>query len=382
VLRPLRFDHARRVPGASLRVMLFTEYLDATYYVYFHYILGALADDSRVSFYVMSSATVTAQWANPSRLVSMILRRVNPHLVVMNRYALPYGVELVEAFRRRGVPVLYHIDDDLLAVPAELGTAVSEHHGDPKITRQREVMLNDVDAIQPSTAPLAERLRTRVPRTKVLEPNHPPYAAALLGAGPESADERAVPIIGYMASKSHRQDLELILPAIVSLMEARPDVRFEIFGTLPVSADLGRRFAGRVLRHEAVGEYSEFLRRLARMRWSVGLAPLLPTAFNDCKSAVKYLEYTACGIPTVASAVPAYRLIDHGRNGLVADGLERWSQSIGKLLDDRICAVAMVRQARQDCEAAFGFASAKARLFRIMGQLAASPNRSARSDSG
>jgi glycosyltransferase involved in cell wall biosynthesis len=367
----LHFDLTRRARGASLRLVVFTEYLDATYYAYFRYLLGSLADEGHASFWVISSRTATRYWRHPSLMAPIIAMGVKPHIVVFNRYALPWGTDLVRRFRRRGVLTLYHMDDDLLAVPPEVGDSVAAHHGDAKIVRAREAMLAAVDRVQPSTEPLAERLRARLGAAKVLTPSHPPYLASLLGANDVQGPERAQPIVGYMASKSHPRDLDLVRPAIISLLDGRPDVRFEIFGTLAMPPELERRFPGRVHRHEAIGDYREFLRRLAGLRWSVGLAPLLPTAFNACKSAIKYLEYTACRIPTVASAVPSFGVIDAGRNGLVADGPDQWSKSIGRLLDDRRYAAALVHQARQDCEAAFGFEEAKTRLLRVFTELSA-----------
>ena len=367
----LRFDHERRVADAPLSVVLFTERLDATYYAYFHYALHSLADDRRVSFHVMDSGTVMRHWGGPSLLAARICRRVAPHVVVFNRYALPDGAELARQFRRRGRVVLYHIDDDLLAIPAELGTDVSAHHGDPRISREREAVLAEADVVQPSTHHLAERLRARLPSTKVIEPSHPPYPHALLEAADMPGGPAASPIIGYMASKSHGGDLELVLPAIVSIMERRPEARFEMFGTLTMPDELERRFPGRVQRHHAVNDYREFLRRLAGFRWSVGLAPLLPTAFNACKSAIKYLEYTAAGIPTVASPGPAYTVIESGTNGLLADSPERWAACIGQLLDDREYATSLVSEAHRDCESLFGFGAAKLRLVSVFARLSA-----------
>ena len=49
---------------------------------------------------------------------------------------------------------------------------------------------------------------------------------------------------------------------------------------------------------------------LAETRWAVGLAPLLPGAFNDAKSDIKVLDYAAAGIPVVVSDACAYRHLD------------------------------------------------------------------------
>ena len=45
-------------------------------------------------------------------------------------------------------------------------------------------------------------------------------------------------------------------------------------------------------------EYMEFLGRL-----DIGIAPLLPTEYNRCRSDVKYLEYAAKGVTGIYSNI-------------------------------------------------------------------------------
>ncbi|HXF94300.1 MAG TPA: glycosyltransferase [Nitrospiraceae bacterium] len=173
-----------------------------------------------------------------------------------------------------------------------------------------------------------------------------------------------------MASKSHGPDLDHILPAITSILRARPHVRFEVFGTLSLPPFLSTLFPRRVRSRPAVIDYTDFLRHLASTKWAVGLAPLLPTEFNTCKSAIKYLEYTLCGIPIVASDTIPYRVIDSELNGLLARSPDEWVAHISRLLDDRTFAAELVARARQACEAMFGLKAEKARLLTLLCRLA------------
>jgi hypothetical protein len=43
------------------------------------------------------------------------------------------------------------------------------------------------------------------------------------------------------------------------------------------------------------------------LKCHVGIAPLLDTPFNRCKSNLKLLEYGAVGLPTIASNVTPYK---------------------------------------------------------------------------
>jgi hypothetical protein len=61
---------------------------------------------------------------------------------------------------------------------------------------------------------------------------------------------------------------------------------------------------------------------------------VLPSRFNESKSAVKWLEAAAVGVPTVASASTPFRdAVDHGRTGMLCRTLEDWRDSISTLID-------------------------------------------------
>ena len=153
---------------------------------------SAVRDHRRVGVAPRSSASraASAPCRGPPKLNSGERQSLgNPHLVIFNRYALPWGSELVRLFRRRGAAAVYHLDDELLAIPPELGDAVSAHHGTPEIVRAREAMLTAVDHVQPSTEQLAHRLLIRMGAANVMKAIHPPSCLAFADRG--SVESRA-----------------------------------------------------------------------------------------------------------------------------------------------------------------------------------------------
>ena len=121
------------------------------------------------------------------------------------------------------------------------------------------------------------------------------------------------------------------------------------------------RFRGRVAGHGPVNNYLEFLQALNHLHWDVGLAPLIDDSFNRCRSPIKFLEYTACHIPTVASDVSVYRsAIEAGCGLLVRD--QDWRPAIESLLSDGKLRQSCIDRAQDACERRFGLEEVAARL--------------------
>ena len=69
--------------------------------------------------------------------------------------------------------------------------------------------------------------------------------------------------------------------------------------------------------------------------FGVGLCPLAKTPFNEGKSDLKWLEYSALGIPTVASAGRPYEELEDMATGLLADSADEWEEKTARLLSDK-----------------------------------------------
>jgi glycosyltransferase involved in cell wall biosynthesis len=136
---------------------------------------------------------------------------------------------------------------------------------------------------------------------------------------------------GYMGTKSHAADLAMVAPAIRRLLEAHPDSTFELFGSIEAPAEL----SGFDIRHHTkIPNYGRFLRRLSSLDWAFGIAPLQLTPFTLAKTNIKWIEYTAAGIPVIASDHPIYRECCGNGAGVLA-GPEDWYGAMSELLSSR-----------------------------------------------
>lgn len=69
----------------------------------------------------------------------------------------------------------------------------------------------------------------------------------------------------------------------------------------------------------------------------VGVMPLHDTDWERGKCGYKLIQYMACGLPVVASAVGANRdIVIHGENGFLPDSAQEWEAVLAQLLTDSL----------------------------------------------
>jgi hypothetical protein len=252
-----------------------------------------------------------------------------PALVVLSRFTSPTGVEWIAGAREAAIPVIFHIDDDLLAVPSSLGTAKYNAYNSPERLKALRENIEQSDLCYVSTEELGKRLshhgiQTRIVAGEIYCSVSPDEIGAL-------SPPATGPVIGYMGTGGHSADLTMILPAICEVMDLVPAVRFELFGAIPMPPELGR-FAHRVRHLPPVADYAQFIPHLRSLGWWVGLAPLEDNPFNRCKADTKWVEYSIAGMAVVASELPVYHRACAGGGGLMAATTDQWVEAVLQLI--------------------------------------------------
>jgi glycosyltransferase involved in cell wall biosynthesis len=351
-------DQGTGEPVKSPNILVFTENVNATYYISFDIPFKVLRQEGALKFEVITQHRAgkagTPVWEKFDR-------GFHPDLIIMTRYGLPYGKEILDYFKGKNIPVVYHIDDNLLEIPPSLGAAIQIAHGAAEVIEARSYLLANCDMIYASTSYLAQHLQALYPQQKIFSGMYAPYMAAHIRKGGKS--KQSVQTVGYMGSKGHQEDLALVVPSLVRLMDERPDLRFEVFGSIQMPAEL-LRFGSRVKSHVVNKGYIEFLNTLANLNWDIGLAPLANDRFNLCKAPTKYIEYTAAGIPVIASDILVYsQVIPKGGALLVQDD---WHSGIDTLLSDRSLRDSMLKKSQAYCEETFSEKQLQLQLKRLI----------------
>jgi glycosyltransferase involved in cell wall biosynthesis len=90
------------------------------------------------------------------------------------------------------------------------------------------------------------------------------------------------------------------------------------------------------------------------LSFDIGIVPLPEDPFTLGKSSFKLLQYMACGVPPVCSAVGFNReaVID-GENGFLAGDTDEWARKLGRLIEDGDLRKRMGKAARATVEKKF-----------------------------
>ena len=270
-------------------------------------------------------------------------------MVVTHRVALTGGDidNIVSHCQRYQIPLVYDLDDDLV------GIAESEHPEKDyysSFVQGIKKLLIHANVVRVSTKNLADRVSLYSHSVKVV-PNALSSNVWGINCFVNNVTVGGTVSILYMGTQTHQSDLELVIPAlreIKKMFGRRVDI--VIIG-VTANRDFGNDFEFLDVPSCASSSYPAFVTWLRTVKiFDIGIAPLVASDFNSGKSAIKFFDYSALGLASICSDVPAYRdVVVDGVNGLLVrdDG---WEPALIRLIEDRDCR-------RQLAEASFDFIS-------------------------
>ncbi len=240
--------------------------------------------------------------------------------------------------RANGKVVVGEADDDWLELTPDLpvywGTGKHAMHNREHLIRT----FMACDALTVSTPHLKESFERIHDNVHVL-PNYLNWDM-WKDVTPQYEVDRERVRIGWMGnSKLRPRDVALMGDFVGPFLEEHPEVDFVLAGNNPGVHDrLGVPDGQRVsypaipFRRNTFGMELDLPKITAVM--DIGLVPLQLTEFNHSKSALKGMEYNACGIPFVASPTDSYKdWTEEGTNGFLASSSKQWREHLETLLD-------------------------------------------------
>lgn len=259
----------------------------------------------------------------------------------------------VAAYVRAGIPVIVDIDDLFHAIPPHSPAYKRVGPGNPAALKLLEQSIAAADVVTVATPGLADAYRP-LARSIAILPSAwsraqweqggisstsglPPFAVEDLPPSPLAGEGRdggkdgdhTGTVLGWAGTTTHRVDIQEMRVGVLRALEQRPQARLVIIGDPGVYQVFKTLPAAQCTYRPGV-PFAQYPKLLAE--FDILLAPLEDNAFNRAKSDLKLLEAGICGIPWVASPLPAYR--DWGVGGLFAATPDEWEQALLRLIDD------------------------------------------------
>ena len=168
--------------------------------------------------------------------------------------------------------------------------------------------------------------------------------------------------MGWQGGYSHKPDWLKVGPIVGEFMHKHEDVTFVVAGNAPQRELLDFLPKDRVEVHDWV-DTKVHPYRMMTLGLDVGLAPLVNNRFNACKSELKWVEYGAMQVPTIASNCPPYSdVIEHGKDGILC-GEKDWLPAMEALYEDAGLRKSIGWQARSRVEAEYDIAKRSKELY-------------------
>lgn len=136
----------------------------------------------------------------------------------------------------------------------------------------------------------------------------------------------------YHGTASHQAEIEWLLPVIRAVLEAHPQVVFEIVGGEAVYRQFKPLGRVQVIHPMSWEAYQHFIKQPGR---TIGLVPMMDNAFNQARSYTKFFDITAAGaVGIYAKHSEVGRFAAHESDGLVLEMQpQQWVDSILWLLE-------------------------------------------------
>ena len=237
----------------------------------------------------------------PDELVAAVVARQITQAIVQRNVLEPRHWRELKSYVEQGeFTYLIDMDDDLLNVPEE-----KDENGWYRASRDSLLEILKAAACVLVSTPALKRRLSKTNKNVLLVENalsnriwRGPIAPSRAGLARKAL---------YMGSSSHLDDLRMIVPVLARLAEEDERFRLKVIGVLK-EGETALPWVEIVDIPASARNYPEFV---AWLKGEVGdcdfgVAPLVTTSFNDCKSPLKILEYAGLGLPVIASEGEVY----------------------------------------------------------------------------
>lgn len=270
-------------------------------------------------------------------------------ILFVQRATNEYFLTKIPELQKQGKKVIYDIDDNLWEIPS---TNPAFRPYNAPLKKQTKEIIKLCDALTVSTVELAEYFRINKFNKNIhVIPN-------MLHHAPEQRPKRDGKIrIGWWGTNTHAGDWPAKLVfALDKIKDKYDNVELVFMGWNPMRGDKKR------YEFHNFQESDVFLDYLNKIDLDILVAPLIDCEFNRCKSNIKFLEASVCGVASVLSSVAPYKnTAEDGVTALMVTNEKQWQEKIEMLVENASYRKALAENAYTFVNENFTYANAGAR---------------------
>lgn len=276
-------------------------------------------------------------------------------------------------------PFVVEVDDNYVDVP----TWNEAYHGFRNGSPFRRVSLDcmrNADALTVTTPHLGE-LYTKFNENVYVIENSLDFKGdrKFVGWDKVSVRKHTGLRIGWIGGRAHFDDLMMVAPMLRDVLKKNEDVTLVLINSaIKESCKLTGRdypFEGFKNVHYAdrsvpINRYASFM---ASFGFDIGLAPLVDCNFNRSKSNLRWLEYSALKIPTIATNISHFtQSITSGQDGILIEGnnMDKWRDAVDLLVVDNNLRENLGRNAYKRVKKDFNVSRNAPKYLRLLKELA------------
>jgi len=277
-------------------------------------------------------------------------------VIVMGRAASLPVQTMIKEMKRLGKYVVYDLDDNMFGVSPfsphwkdfgimpvdmdhpELGKLPMYVDGENgyDVRRNRRLRKSFIEVIRLTdcmtvTTPPLQKLYSRYHDNVHVVPNAIDFG---LWKKPDITHNGGKVRVLYTGAANHREDWMFVKDVLVRLQKSHPDWTLVLVGMDWHNHSNNEIDKSRVEWHgwADIDGYPFLMRSLC---CDIGIAPISKIEFNECRSSIKWLEYSALKMATVATEYGPYsRDCVDGETALLVKEKDEWYGALSKLLED------------------------------------------------
>ncbi len=232
---------------------------------------------------------------------------------------------VIEERKQNNLATVYEISDNFAAIKPDGG--IKNWFSDPVNMASAIQLIKMADAAQVTGKGLLERLGALNSNIEIFE-----NQISELVEYRKTTTSNSI-VIGWGGSSGHTEDLKHIKQSIVDICSRYPDVRFSFMGDEDQFVNIFSSIPDSQKTYTPPGTLNDYFRFLETL--DIGIATMLDTPYNHCRSDIKFVEYASRGVVPVLSAITPYKKhAVHGSNAFLFEDNNKLKAILEDLIEN------------------------------------------------